>query len=232
MLDTVHRIETPEGVDLDLRVAGPAVRFVAWGIDLLVRFLIGGAIAVPLAVFGNFGMGMFLIVMFLLEWFYPVLFEVLSHGATPGKKALRLQVVHQDGTPVGWLSSILRNLLRAADFLPVVYGFGLASMIATRSFQRLGDLAAGTLVVYRDELRGAILMPSVMPRPAPLPLKLAEQRAVIAFGQRAPTLPPARTQELASLAAPLVAAEPARPADPVQHLYAIAAWLVGRRVAG
>jgi uncharacterized RDD family membrane protein YckC len=232
MLDTIHSIETPEGVDLDLRVAGAPARFLAWLIDLLLRAIAAVGLFIPFAAFGGFGVGMFGIIAFGLEFGYPVIFEVLSHGSTPGKKALRLQVVHRDGTPVGWMASILRNLLRFADLLPGTFGFGLLTMCATRSCQRLGDLAADTLVVYRDETRVQGKIPVVVPRPAPLPLRLAEQRAVIAFGQRAPLLPPARAAELAGLAEPLRRAEPIRVEDPVRHLYAIAAWLLGRREAG
>lgn len=231
MLDTVHPIETPEGVDLDLRVAGAPVRLIAWIIDFLVRVLIGGAISIPILMLGSFGAGIFLLVMFLLEEFYPILFEVLSNGSTPGKKAMRLQVVHSDGTPVGWMSSVLRNLLRTADFLPMFYGFGLVTMLFSGSFQRLGDLAAGTLVVYRDSTKKRARIPNVVPRPSPIPLRLQEQRAVISFGQRGPNLPPARAEELSGIATPLLDAEPIKVTNPVEYLYCIAAWLVGRRQA-
>jgi len=229
VLDTVHQVETPEGVDLDLRVAGPPVRFVAWLLDWLVRLVAAFVIAIPLFMFGGFGLGAFLLVMFVLEELYPILFEVLSNGSTPGKKALGLHVVHADGTPVGWVSSVLRNLLRTADLLPTVYAFGLISMLFTKSFQRLGDLAAGTLVVYRDEARSKEVVANAEPRPAPVGLRLAEQRAVIAFGQRGPQLSPARTRELAELAAPLLDAEPTQISEPIAYLYGIAAWLIGRR---
>lgn len=230
MLDTIHPIETPEGVDLSLRIAGPPVRFVAWFIDLILRLLIGFALAIPFLMLGGFGTGLFLLLMFLLEWFYPILFEVLSHGATPGKKAMRLRVVHTDGTPVGWTASVLRNLLRVADMMPIPsYGFGLVSMLFSGSFRRLGDLAAGTLVVYRDEHKERARLPAVEPQPAAVALRLGEQRAIISFGQRGPSLPPARARELAGLAEPLLRAGPTRVREPVEALYAIAAWLVGRR---
>jgi len=231
MLDTVHRIETPEGVDLDQRVAGPLARMLAWLIDLALRLLAGGVISLVLAVLGEFGIGLLLIALFLLEWSYPILFEVLAHGATPGKKALRLRVVQRDGSPVDWRTSTLRNLLRAADFMPLLYGFGLLSMLFGKDFQRLGDRAAGTLVVYREATRRGAPIPAVPPRPAPLPLKLIEQRNVIRFGQRAPLLPPERALEIARIASPLLEADPVKAPDPVHHLAAIAGWLVGRRPA-
>jgi hypothetical protein len=156
---------------------------------------------------------------------------VLSDGATPGKKALRLLVVHEDGTPVGWEASTLRNLVRAADLVPMFYVSGLVTVLFTDSFQRLGDLAAGTLVIYRDEKRRQRDVPEVPPHRAPVPLRLTEQRSVISFGQRGPKLPPARAEELAGIAEPLMHMDPAPISDPVRYLYQIAAYLVGRRTA-
>ena len=69
------------------------------------------------------------VTVFLLEWFYPVFFEVYRNGATPGKQALNLAVVQDDGIPVGWSASMVRNLLRTADLLPFLYGCGLLSMM-------------------------------------------------------------------------------------------------------
>jgi len=126
---------------------------------------------------------------------------------------------------------VLRNLLRSADFLPLLYGFGLISMLFSKDFQRLGDRAAGTLVVYRESTRQGAPIPAVAPRPVPLPLRLVEQRTVIRFGQRAPLLPPERALEIARIAAPLLEADPVPAPNPVHHLSAIAGWLVGRRPA-
>lgn len=86
--------------------------------------------------------------LFLLEWFYPIIFEVYRQGQTPGKKVMAIKVLQDNGIPVGWPTSLIRNLLRAVDFLPMMYGFGVVSMLIARNFRRLGDLAAGTLVVY------------------------------------------------------------------------------------
>jgi uncharacterized RDD family membrane protein YckC len=139
--------ETPEGIDLGLRVAGPISRALAWIIDAFIRYSVLFALSTVLASLLSFGMGLFLILLFLLEWFYPVVFEVVR-GATPGKKAMGLLVVHDNGTPVGWSASMIRNLLRSVDFLPFFYCAGLISILLNSRFKRLGDLAAGTLVVY------------------------------------------------------------------------------------
>ena len=226
MIDTYRPVETPEGVELRLRVAGPPARGVAWTVDVLLRAMGYALLSIPAALLGRAGTGMMFLVVFLGEWFYPVLFEVFAHGATPGKKLVGLAVVHDDGTPVGWSGALLRNLLRFADFLPVAYGFGLVTMLVHPRFKRLGDLAAGTVVVYDERAERTLRAVDAAPQPPPVPLEPEEQRAIVAFAERMPLWGPARAAELASLAAPLVGAE--GPAA-VERLAGIANWLVGRR---
>jgi uncharacterized RDD family membrane protein YckC len=228
MLDTLRTVETPEGADLTLSVAGPVPRALAWGLDALLRGLGYAALSIPLALLGNAGGGLMLIVLFLGEWFYPVLFEVHRGGATPGKRVLGLRVLHDDGTPVGWTASLLRNLLRAADFLPLAYGAGIASMMLNEDFKRLGDLAAGTVVVHQGEVEEptpAVATPEA-PAPPAVPLSLGERRALGEYARRLPSWSEGRAQELANLATPLTG-ERGRVA--VHRLLAIAAWLAGRR---
>jgi uncharacterized RDD family membrane protein YckC len=227
MLDTIHAVQTPEGVDLVLRAAGPVPRGLAWLFDLLLQggIALGLSLALGILGLGGFGWGLFLIGMFILIWFYPVIFEVRWHGQTPGKRMLGLRVVQENGTPVGWSESVLRNFLLVADFLPLLYLAGLVTMFVDTSFRRLGDLAAGTLVVYADSPRrpGAVLA-DVVPQAPPIALTLEEQSAVIAFAEREPTLTPERARELAEIPAPLST----RGEDPTAALRAIAAFLVGR----
>jgi uncharacterized RDD family membrane protein YckC len=227
MLDTRRTVETPEGVDLDLALAGPAARVLAWGLDALIRGVAYIGLLIPLSMLGDAGAGVFLLSMFVGEWFYPVLFEVKGNGATPGKRALGLLVMHDDGTPVGWSASLLRNLLRAADFLPLAYGCGIASMLLRRDCKRLGDLAAGTVVVHWQEREPP---PAELPRAEPLlppvPLAADEQRALVAFAQRLPTWSEGRAQELAAIAAPLTGAAGR---EGVRRLLGMAAWVLGRR---
>ena len=226
MLDTYRSVETPEGVELGLRVAGPAVRAYAWAIDSAIRIGIYVVVSIPLAILDQVGLGIYLVVVFLGEWLYPVFFEVTRDGSTPGKRRLGLRVLHDDGTPVDWGSSMIRNLLRFADFLPVAYGFGLATMLVHRDFKRLGDLAAGTLVVYRaqDELPASV--PEAAPARPGVPLALEEQRAILEFAARQKTWTPQRAAELATLARPLTGKTGYR-----SHaaLLGIANWLLGRR---
>src|SRR5690606_13759230 len=132
--------------------------------------------------------------VFVLLWAYPVVFEALFDGQTPGKRALELRVVSGDGAPVGWLAALVRNLLRTVDMLPVGYGFGLVSSLADPYGRRLGDLVAGTLVVHAPRLR-TVPQPPLAGLHAPAhPLQPQEQAAVIAFSERAAQLTPERQE--------------------------------------
>ncbi|MEM7356364.1 MAG: RDD family protein [Acidobacteriota bacterium] len=225
-IDTDCRRETPEGVNLSLRPAGPPVRLVAWGIDAMILVVAQFLLAFAFGLMGTAGTGVFLLSLFVLWWFYPVAFEVLRGGVTPGKSAVGLQVVHDDGTPVALAASLLRNLLRFADFLPFAYGAGLASMLLSRDRQRLGDLAAGTLVIYRDEAAVDRRIPTAPAVPPRVPLDREEQRAVVDFGVRYSTWNDERRHELATLAVPLTEATGEAAAT---KLLGVANWLLGRR---
>ncbi|KAG1694874.1 hypothetical protein GQR58_006816 [Nymphon striatum] len=122
----------------------------AWTIDILIRLAINGVFYAALAFFGKTGLGIALILTFLLEWFYPVYFELFKRGQTPGKKMFNLYVTMDDASPISPGASIIRNLLRFVDFLPLLYGFGFISMLLTKRFQRLGDLVAGTVVLHKS----------------------------------------------------------------------------------
>ena len=227
MLDTARAIPTPEGIELMLRLAGPMPRAVAWVIDLFLRVVVMGVLALLLMPLGGLGWGLWMIVAFFLEWLFPAVCEVWFGGATPGKKLMRLQVVHDDGTPVGWSAALTRNLLRAVDFLPMLYGLGLISMFVNRDNKRLGDLTAGTLVVYRDVPRavgGIAHAPPLAPAHA---LTLDEQRAVLDYAERAASLTPERAEELAELAPRLVGNASGTHAS--RRLLQIANYLLGRR---
>ena len=197
-IDTLRVFETPEGVDLGLRLAGPVPRAAAFVIDLLIRAALY-LVLTPLMALAGLGGGLVLLALFLTEWFYPVWFEVRS-GATPGKRALGLAVVHDDGTPVGPSASLIRNLLRAVDFLPLFYGVGLVSMLVDRDFRRLGDLAAGTLVIYAECPPVERRIPEYSPCAPAGRLDIEMQRAILDYAERSPRLSAPRRVELAELA--------------------------------
>lgn len=167
-------IDTPEGVTMTLPLAGVGSRFVAAGIDVAVQLLLIIAAAVLFGVYqvaGAASDGVFAISFFLVFFVYDVAFEVLAGGRTPGKRATGLRVVRTGGQPVGFVASAIRNLLRVVDLLPGFYLAGIVSILVTRRNQRIGDLAAGT-VVARAPLRRARLAPSAA-EAAPLPASLA-----------------------------------------------------------
>jgi uncharacterized RDD family membrane protein YckC len=197
-LDTIYHYQTPEGVQLSLSLAGPMVRAMAWFIDFAIRTVCYIILSVVMGLIGGLGSSLTLIGLFVIEWFYPVFFEV-HNGMTPGKKVMGLQVVHDDGTPVSWSSSLIRNLIRCIDFLPLLNMTGFITMLLSSRFKRLGDLAAGTVVVYYNNETRDFIIPEYPPIPAPVPLKLEEQRLILDFCERAGNLSAERRHELAAL---------------------------------
>ncbi|MCV4281348.1 RDD family protein [Pseudomonas capsici] len=223
-LDTRIGIETPEGIDLVMRPAGLLPRALAFGIDLSIRVLVIGALLLFFRLFDKLGTGLSSIAIFLVTWWYMVLFEVLNQGCTPGKRIMGLRVVHDDGTPIGWASSLIRNLLRVVDMLPFGYSVGAISCLSHPQFKRLGDLAAGSWVIYRDVPVQRPILPQADPLIAPFPLTLDEQRAVLDLAERQGELSSARADELAS-----ILAEPLRvsPDKAVGHINGLARGLLG-----
>lgn len=227
-LDTVRHIATPEGCEISLRMAGPVIRSGAWILDFLIRAFLWIVIGSVLAYLGDFGEGIFLACMFLLEWLYPVLFEVLWRGKTPGKHALGLAVIHDDGTPVGWSASFIRNTLRFVDFAPTLYAAGFVTMLLNRDGKRLGDLVAGTVVAYIENgRRGAPANDQEGAEPPPFHLTLDEQRALIEFRYRARGLTEERAGELALAAEPLTRG--LAPHQAKSRLMKIANYFLGAR---
>lgn len=209
---------------LPLTPAGFMVRSLAQIIDILIRFGITLAMFMLLSLLGKLGSGIALILAFLLEWFYPVFFEVSRQGRTPGKKWLGIRVVNDDGTPITFGPSLLRNLLRVADFLPMLYLTGIIASLCNRQFKRLGDLAAGSMVVYDAP---AVQQPDFEVRgqlPVPADFSTDEQRALLAFAERSKYLSAERQSELASLLLPVLASK-----DPVIAIKQIANTLVGKQ---
>jgi uncharacterized RDD family membrane protein YckC len=204
VLDTTRRVATPEGIELTLHLAGPVPRAMAWAIDLAIRLAIVMGVGMVALQFGQAGVGVMLLAAFFVEWLLPAWFEAVWRGQTPGKRAMGLTVLNDDGTPVRWPAALTRNLLRAVDFLPFFYGIGLLAMLTSRDFKRLGDLAAGTVVVYQAERPAHEGIPESAPVAPPVPLDLEEQRAVLELAERSATLTRERLEELAELPTPLV----------------------------
>ena len=136
-LDTVCLVETPEGTDLHAELVGLVPRALAYSIDLLIRFTIITILSIIFLIMGMglAGTGIIIIIYFLLEWWYPVIYEVYRGGQTIGKKSLGIKVVNDDLTPIRLGASLTRNLLRAADFFPLMYVSGIISILMTQRFQ-------------------------------------------------------------------------------------------------
>jgi uncharacterized RDD family membrane protein YckC len=163
------RIATPEGVSLELSLAGLGSRFVALLADTLLQ---GVALALVIAGLvvadaGAFAFGAIVAVaIFALLFVYPMAFELAAAGRTPGKRWSSLRVVCDDGSPLTFRSSALRNVLRLVDILPGLYLVGAIAIFATRANQRLGDLAAGTLVVREPRASAVVAQASGPVEPA------------------------------------------------------------------
>lgn len=230
MLDTTQTIETPEGIDLGLRIAGPTVRSLAWLIDLLIRigFYLAALFLMSIGdvLSGQMIRGLIYIVLFVVEWFYPVLFEIYNRGSTPGKRFLRIRVVNDNGTPVQWSGSVLRNLLRGVDFLPFGNGIGVFIALTNSRFKRLGDLAAGTVVIYDDQFDHHTMLPEVSPVAPSIKLDLDEQQAIVNFAERSHDLTEERSVELADILSPLTG-ETGRKG--ISRLNQFSNWFLGAR---
>ena len=220
-IDTATNHETPEGIVLRLKAAGPVPRAYAWLIDCMIRAGVYLVLVSVLSAFGRSGTAVMLIFLFLLEWFYPVVFEVYS-GTTPGKRSLGLVVVHDNGTPVDLSSSLLRNLLRAADFFPLFYGAGLVSMMFHKNFKRLGDMAAGTLVVYEEKQSRSAKIEETASKQPPLELRVHEKQTILDFAERVKTLSRSRCIELVEILSDLTGK---KGEDAVEEIKAYAGWI-------
>jgi len=218
LVDTLAHIETPENVRLSFRLAGPATRMGAYLVDLMIRGTLLTALSVlvgllfPLFHVSGLPIGVLLLGVFFLEWGYAFVFEAYWNGQTPGKRALGLRVVKTGGYAISFYDAMLRNLLRVADALPLLYGIGLLAMMTNERLQRIGDLVAGTMVVRdrRQSLQSGLeilrnveaLGSDVLERP----FRPAERTldVIETFSLRKRELTEARANEIATvLAAPL-----------------------------
>ncbi len=173
-IDLTAVITTPENIQFEYRIAGPFRRLPALLLDFTIRMMCLVAILILMMVFGATaampsGMIFFLILLasFALDWFYGLFFETYWNGQTPGKWLTMIQVISVDGRPINAYQATVRNFLRLADFAPMVslemfaadappayviptFLVSLICMTLTSRFQRLGDLAAGTMVVVNE----------------------------------------------------------------------------------
>lgn len=242
-IDTRIAVVTPENIAFEYRVAGPFRRLPAYLIDVVIRCSVLAITLVLVLILAAFieiqgiysevgdllqglGFGAWLVFYFILDWFYGGLFEVFLNGQTPGKRMMGIRVVTVEGQPINAVQAVLRNILRAVDALPVAiptmfdqvllssFQVGLFTAACNRRFQRLGDMAAGTMVVVEDRnphwgvprvtAPEAIRLAGLIPGSFEVSRSLA--RTLAAYMGRRANLPPRRRAEIAAhLGEPLLA---------------------------
>ncbi|GHT91600.1 RDD family protein [Spirochaetia bacterium] len=208
--DSSLGVETPEGIEFVLFPAGPLIRSCAWGIDKLIQWVLMLIISTIAGILGqqSGGLWFFLILVFCIDWFYHVIWEILYRGQSPGKRIMGIRVVGSGGEPVSPGASFLRNLLRFADTFLFLYPIVLVCMSASRGFRRLGDWAGDTLVVYTNQSLAAprfhpvpaqrISLPDIPALPPAGTLSFKEKQAILMFARRFSLLGKARADEIAS----------------------------------
>lgn len=238
-LDTTIAVVTPENIAFDYQLAGPFRRLPAYLIDVAVRwiviviivigiYLVGGLI--NFQALGPFATAAAFLVYFGISWFYGTVLETYYNGRTVGKWACGLRTIDVEGRPITGKRAFIRNLLRIADLAPIaaISSFseevppafiiptgmvGLATMLATRRMQRLGDLAAGTMVIV-DERSWRLPIAKVDdPRvpalasffPGDYRVSRSMSRTLAVYAERRHYLTPARRREVARhLTVPLI----------------------------
>ncbi|MEZ7278158.1 RDD family protein [Pseudoalteromonas sp. 68 DY56-GL68] len=199
-LENREYVKLPEGVDIAITPAGVVSRSYAYIIDFLFRSLIMFVVSLVFSFLGDAGQGIILIIYFITSWGYNIFFE-MKNGQTPGKKRLKIRVVQDNGLPASFSQIVVRNLLRPADMLPIGYFLGLVVMMFNSRFKRIGDWAAGTMVIYDDEVEARPELPKGNIEIPVLSLSTEEQLAVLAFAERSDELSDARRSELAAILA-------------------------------
>jgi uncharacterized RDD family membrane protein YckC len=161
-------IETPEQVVLELPVAGIGSRFLALGVDSVLQSVLYVAATLTLfygvpalgarwlPLLAQLGPASAILIGFCIYWGYFAFFEILWSGRTPGKRLAAIRVIKESGRPINAYEAIGRNIMRAIDFLPAMYGLGVIVMMANRNSRRLGDYLAGTVVIHDRKRSGAL----------------------------------------------------------------------------
>ncbi len=237
-IDTRIEIIAPENIAFQYAVAGPFRRLPAYVIDLVIRIIT--VIVCTLAFLflssttfssGAFGLGLALVLWFVLDWFYGGFFETVWNGQTPGKRIMKIRVISIDGRPINGTQAVMRNILRAVDSQPVLfYQLGFWTACANDRFQRIGDLACGTMVVVeeRADMSGVIRVSDekALELADRIPIQFRVTRglakALSAYVERRRLFSEARRAEIASrLAEPLRMRWNWPPTDPDRLLCAL-----------
>ena len=238
-VDTTISVITPENIAFDYQLAGPFRRLPAYLIDVVARWTVILVVGLMLLLFtavlsinnlGSLAIAAMLILYFVISWFYGTLCEAYFNGRTFGKWMCGIRTIGVAGEPITGTQALLRNLLRLADLLPMaaipsgdetiapIYAIptgmiGLLCCVGTRRMQRLGDLAAGTMVVVDERQFQPIAGKNDDPRVAPVSTFLPADyhvsssmaRTLAVYAERRHYLTPARRNEIVRhLAGPLI----------------------------
>jgi uncharacterized RDD family membrane protein YckC len=162
----LHAIVTPENVRFELELAGLGARALAWAVDAFVTsgllVLVLMVCAVLGVVVGQLAMALYVVLAFVIQWGYGALFEWRFSGQTLGKRAVGIRVLQTSGMRISLLQATVRNLVRIVDLLPALYLTGGVSALLDPLGRRLGDLAAGTIVVrHRRSARPSAVVAQV-----------------------------------------------------------------------
>jgi uncharacterized RDD family membrane protein YckC len=162
-MDQEISVSTPESVDFSHEPAGIGSRFIASVVDIALQISVILGIAIISGAWSLLGGTLFsglktwmaavtVFLVFLVFWGYHIIFETMWNGQTPGKRAVKIRVLKDGGYPIGFLDSVVRNLLRPVDFLPFFYGVGAVVLFCNNRCKRIGDFAAGTIVVKERKI--------------------------------------------------------------------------------
>jgi uncharacterized RDD family membrane protein YckC len=200
-------IETPEQTLLEFPLAGIGSRFLAIALDTLLHaaaYVLLGLIAALLSTEGwlptlgkQWGAAIVIFLLFVVQFGYYTTFEAMWNGQTPGKRWTHLRVIQDSGRPISAYDAVLRNLLRIVDWLPSLYAVGIVTILISRENKRVGDYAAGTVVIHEKPLQGVGSIWSMAAAPSAATLQVfavsmnvQELRLVETFFERRASLDP------------------------------------------
>lgn len=197
-------VHTPENVEFEFELASVGTRAMAWTIDVVVMTLLIVFSSILITILatglGDFAVALLFIVVFLVQWWYGALLEWLWAGRTVGKRVVGLRVIDERGLRIGFVQAVVRNLVRVVDLLPALYLVGGVGVLLDGRARRLGDIAAGTLVVrertaprpaqlVRAAERHNTFLADASVRAAARQVTAPERDAMIALGLRRERLP-------------------------------------------
>lgn len=216
----------PEGVSVAIAPAGISIRSAAYLYDFFIRSVVFLSFAFILNFMGDAGSGINLVVYFFISWGYYIFFESRG-GTTPGKKKFNLKIVQDNGLPVTLSNVIIRNLIRPADSFPFAYALGILTMVCNVQFKRIGDWAAGTIVVYEEKTKDINVSTASQGEAPSFSLTTEEQQIIIAYAEQSKSLSKPRQAELANILKELLGVQDEEASEKLKK---IAQYYLGQKI--